>query len=116
MIEKLQAKKKLIAGVAAGVLVIGGAGYYYYAQQQSSGAEHAGHQTTTPVMAMGDVVTLDAKARQLSGLQTAQVASKALTKAIKTTGKIALNDSGRTYITSRVEGRIDELYVVVFNL
>lgn len=111
MIEKLQAKKKLIAGVAAGVLVIGGAGYYYYAQQQSSGAEHAGHQTTTPVMAMGDVVTLDAKARQLSGLQTAQVASKALTKAIKTTGKIALNDSGRTYITSRVEGRIDELYV-----
>ena len=86
MIEKLQAKKKLIAGVAAGVLVIGGAGYYYYAQQQSSGAEHAGHQTTTPVMAMGDVVTLDAKARQLSGLQTAQVASKALTKAIKTTG------------------------------
>ena len=111
MIEKLQAKKKLIAGVAAGVLVVGGAGYYYYAQQQSSGAEHAGHQTTTPVMAMGDVVTLDAKARQLSGLQTAQVASKALTKAIKTTGKIALNDSGRTYITSRVEGRIDELYV-----
>ena len=111
MIEKLQAKKKLIAGVAAGVLVIGGAGYYYYAQQQSSGAEHAGHQTTTPVMVMGDVVTLDAKARQLSGLQTAQVASKALTKAIKTTGKIALNDSGRTYITSRVEGRIDELYV-----
>lgn len=111
MIDKLQAKKKLIAGVVAGVLVIGGAGYYYYAQQQSSGAEHAGHQTTTPVMAMGDVVTLDAKARQLSGLQTAQVASKALTKAIKTTGKIALNDSGRTYITSRVEGRIDELYV-----
>jgi len=62
-------------------------------------------------MAMGDTVTLDAKARQLAGVQTAQAEVKALSKDIKTTGKIAMNESGRTYITSRVEGRVDELYV-----
>lgn len=112
MIEKLQAKKKLIIGVAAGVLVIGGAGYYYTAQHNKPAAvDHTGHQTNAPVMAMGDTVTLDAKARQLAGVQTAQAIVKPLTKEIKTTGKIAMNESGRTYITSRVEGRVDELYV-----
>ncbi|MDF2634221.1 MAG: efflux transporter, family, subunit [Pelosinus sp.] len=111
MIERLQAKKKIIIGVAAGVLVFGGGGYYYATQQAKVTMDHTGHQTTAPVMAMGDVVTLDAKARQLSGVQTAQAIVKALAKEIKTTGKIAMNENGRTYITSRVEGRIDELYV-----
>ena len=112
MIEKLQAKKKLIIGVAAGVLVIGGAVYYYTAQHNKPAAvDHTGHQTNAPVMAMGDTVTLDAKARQLAGVQTAQAIVKPLAKEIKTTGKIAMNESGRTYITSRVEGRVDELYV-----
>lgn len=112
MIEKLQAKKKLIIGVAAGVLVIGGVGYYYTAQHNKPAAvDHTGHQTNAPVMAMGDTVTLDAKARQLAGVQTAQAIVKPLAKEIKTTGKIAMNESGRTYITSRVEGRVDELYV-----
>ncbi|WP_094604297.1 Cation efflux system protein CusB [Sporomusa silvacetica DSM 10669] len=112
MIEKLQAKKKLIIGVTAGVLVIGGAGYYYTAQHNKPATvDHTGHQTNAPVMAMGDTVTLDAKARQLAGVQTAQAIVKPLAKEIKTTGKIAMNESGRTYITSRVEGRVDELYV-----
>lgn len=112
MIEKLQAKKKLILGVTAGVLVIGGTGYYYTGQHnQPAAVSHTGHQMSGPVMAMGDTVTLDAKARQLAGVQTAQAIVKSLTKEIKTTGKIAMNESGRTYITSRVEGRVDELYV-----
>ena len=112
MIERLQAKKKLIIGVTAGVFVIGGAGYYYTAQHAKPvAADHSGHQMTGPVMAMGDVVTLDAKARQLAGVQTAQAVIKPLAKEIKTTGKIAMNENGRTYITSRVEGRVDELYV-----
>lgn len=112
MIEKIQTKKKLIIGITAGVLVIGGAGYYYTTQHNKTAAvDHTGHQTNAPVMAMGDTVTLDAKARQLAGVQTAQVIIKPLAKEIKTTGKIAMNESGRTYITSRVEGRVDELYV-----
>ncbi|QDR81526.1 efflux RND transporter periplasmic adaptor subunit [Sporomusa termitida] len=112
MIEKLQAQKKLIIGMAAGVLVIGGAGYYYSLQHNKPvAADHTGHQMSGPVMAMGDTVTLDARARQLAGVQTAQAVVKALTKEIKTTGKIAMNENGRTYITSRVEGRVDELYV-----
>ncbi|WP_084574653.1 efflux RND transporter periplasmic adaptor subunit [Sporomusa malonica] len=112
MIEKLQAKKKLIIGVTAGILVIGGTGYYYTTQHNKPAAvDHTGHQTNTPVMAMGDTVTLDAKARQLAGVQTAQAIVKSLAKEIKTTGKIAMNESGRTYITSRVEGRVDELYI-----
>lgn len=112
MIEKLQAKKKMFIGMAAGVLVVGGAGYYYSLQlDKPATAEHAGHQMSGPVMAMGDTVTLDARARQLAGVQTAQALVKALTKEIRTTGKIAMNENGRTYITSRVEGRVDELYV-----
>lgn len=112
MIEKLQARKKLIIGVTAGALAIGGAGYYYTTQHVKPVAvDHSGHQMTGPVMAMGDVVTLDARARQLAGVQTAQAVIKPLSKAIKTTGKIAMNENGRTYITSRVEGRVDELYV-----
>ncbi|TCL39866.1 Cu(I)/Ag(I) efflux system membrane fusion protein [Anaerospora hongkongensis] len=112
MIEKLQAKKKIIIGVTAGVLIIGGAGYYYTTQHNKPAAvNHTGHQTNAPVMAMGDTVTLDAKARQLAGVQTAQATVKSLAKEIKTTGKIAMNESGRTFITSRVEGRVDELYV-----
>lgn len=112
MIEKLRAKKKLIIGVTAGVLAVGGAGYYYNTQHvKPSAVDHSGHQMTGPIMAMGDVVTLDAKARQLAGVQTAQAVVKSLTKKIKTTGKIAMNESGRTYITSRVEGRVDDLYV-----
>ncbi len=112
MLEKLQARKKLIIGMTAGVLVIGGTGYYYSLQlNKPVAADHAGHQMSGPVMAMGDTVTLDARARQLAGIQTAQAMVKALTKEIRTTGKIAMNENGRTYITSRVEGRVDELYV-----
>ncbi len=112
MIEKFRSKKKIIIGVTAGVLVVGGVGYYYTAQHnQPAAAGHAGHQMSGPVMAMGDTVTLDAKARQLAGLQTAQAVTKPLNKEIKTTGKIAMNEDGKTYITSRVEGRVDELYV-----
>lgn len=112
MIEKFRSKKKIIMGVTAGVLVVGGVGYYYTAQHnQPAAAGHAGHQMSGPVMAMGDTVRLDAKARQLAGLQTAQAVTKPLNKEIKTTGKIAMNEDGKTYITSRVEGRVDELYV-----
>ncbi|SFL49011.1 efflux RND transporter periplasmic adaptor subunit [Pelosinus propionicus] len=112
MIEKLRDKKKIIIGVTAGVLVFGGAGYYYTTQHSKPSAiDHTGHQMSGPVMAMGDTVTLDAKARQLAGVQTAQAIVKALAKEVKTTGKIAMNESGRTYITSRVEGRVDELYI-----
>ncbi|AIF53307.1 efflux RND transporter periplasmic adaptor subunit [Pelosinus sp. UFO1] len=112
MIEKLRDKKKIIIGVTAGILVFGGAGYYYTMQHNKPVAvDHSGHQMSGPIMAMGDTVTLDAKARQLAGVQTAQAIAKALAKEIKTTGKIAMNESGRTYITSRVEGRVDELYV-----
>lgn len=115
MIDKLRNKKKIVIAMAAGVLVLGGAGYYYTMQNKSVATEHAGQQMgnmdNMSVMAMGDTVTLDARARQLAGVQTAQVATKVLSKEIKTTGKIAMNQIGQTYITSRVEGRVDELYV-----
>ena len=112
MLEKIRGKRKIILGVTAGILAIGGVSYYYTARQpKPAAADHTGHQMTGPVMAMGDTVTLDAKARQLAGVQTAQAIVKSLSKEIKTTGKIAMNENGRTYITSRVEGRVDELYV-----
>ncbi|QJW48767.1 hypothetical protein HA075_26025 [bacterium BFN5] len=86
MSEKIRAKQKIIIGVAAGILALGGAGYYYIHQQaKPAAADHSGHQMNAPVMAMGDVVTLDAKARQLAGVQTTKAVVKPLTKDIKTT-------------------------------
>lgn len=112
MIEKIKAKKKLIIAVTAGVIVTGAGTYYYYANTSNTSAvNHSAHQTASPISVAGDVVKLDAKSRQLAGVQTAQAAVRSLGKEIKTTGKIVMNESGRTYITSRVEGRVDELYV-----
>ena len=74
----------------------------------------SGHQTpaTSGSAAItGEKVTLDAKARQLAGVQTAAVAKKQLVNEIRTTGKVALNENNRSFITSRVEGRVDELYI-----
>lgn len=112
MLEKLDAKKKILIGVAAGVLAVGSVGYYNYAhkQQPTTVVDHSkmagmGNAVT------GEMVKLDAKGQQLAGVQTAGVLKKALNKEIKTTGKVALNDSSRAYITSRVEGRVEELYV-----
>ncbi len=115
MLDRMKANKLVVAGVVAALVAAGGWGYYTYAGKKAaappagnaapSAAGHAGHG------AGGEVVTLDAKARQLAGVQTATVTRRALAKDVKTTGKIALNESSRAYITSRVEGRIDELYI-----
>ncbi|BBB89601.1 MAG TPA: efflux RND transporter periplasmic adaptor subunit [Methylomusa anaerophila] len=113
MIETLRTKKGMIIGVAAGILAAGAAaGYYMYVHNKPavSAVDHSAHQTAGAAVA-GDTVRLDAQARQLAGVQTAQVVARQLNKEIKTTGKVALNESSRAYITSRVEGRVDELYV-----
>lgn len=110
MIDRLKDKKKLIIGVTAGLIISGAGAYYYYANKPSA-VNHSAHQAASPITVAGDVVKLDAKARQLAGVQTAQATIRSLAKEIKTTGKISMNESGRNYITSRVEGRVDELYV-----
>jgi Cu(I)/Ag(I) efflux system membrane fusion protein len=108
--KHLRTKKKWLAvGVTAGVLA-GSIGYYQYYHKQPTTIDHSAHQASG-VMAMGDTVMLDAKARQLAGLQTMPVAFKSLSKSIKTTGKIGFNEAGRSYLTSRIEGRVDEVYV-----
>ncbi|MEG6586361.1 efflux RND transporter periplasmic adaptor subunit [Dendrosporobacter sp. 1207_IL3150] len=104
-------KKRLLVGAVLGALVAGSFGYYTYYHKKPAMVDHSAHQGPSSVEVAGDVVKLDAKARQLAGVQTSQVVSKQLNKEIKTTGKVAFNESGRTYITSRVEGRIDELYI-----
>lgn len=112
MFDKERTKKLIIAGVAVTVLAAGGYGTYKYMNPkhaQTVGQES--HQTGIPATGGGDKVTLDAKARQLAGVQTAKVEKKALTKDIRTTGKLAVNETGRAYLTSRIMGRIDELYI-----
>lgn len=113
MMENGKAKKILAAGLAVAVLGVGGyrAYHYLYVKQTPAAAEHGSHQTGTVSAVAGDKVVLDAKARQLAGVQTARVEKKALTKNIRTTGKVAINETGKAYLTSRVMGRIDELYV-----
>lgn len=114
MADSIRTKKLIITGVAIAVLAGGGYGYYSYSHKSAAPAAtgHEGHGNAAPSMSViGDKVVLDAKARQLAGVQTATVEKKALTKEIRTTGKIALNETGRAYITSRVMGRVDELYV-----
>lgn len=108
-------RKKILVGIVAGAVVLGAAGYYY--TQKAKPNEHAaGHPapssaTSGSATVTGEKVTLDARARQLAGVQTAPVARKQLVKEIRTTGKVALNESNRSFITSRVEGRVDELYI-----
>ena len=113
MTDRLFAKKWLIGGVIVAVIVAGGGWAYYSSAKKAAVNEHAGHQAPggSPVSVVGDTVKLDPQARLLAGVQTATVAKRALVKDIKTTGKIALNETSRSYITSRVEGRIDELYI-----
>jgi Cu(I)/Ag(I) efflux system membrane fusion protein len=83
--------------------------------EQKEPKEHneqtAAQQPAASIVVTGNSVMLDAKARQLSGVQTAKAAVRALNKEIRTTGKVAMNENGRTFVTSRVEGRVDKLYV-----
>ena len=112
---KQQNKKWLIACLT--LVILGGAwgGYSYYIKKMATpaGGEHSGHsQTAKPSVAPGaPTVTLDEKARQLAGVQTALVSRRALDKTIQTTGKVAVDESGRAFLTSRIEGRVDELYI-----
>ncbi len=113
MTDWVKANKWIAIGVVVALTAAGGWwGYGRFAkkaptvpQAASQAGGHAGHGGAT------DVVKLDVKGRQLAGVQTATVTKRQLTKDIKTTGKIALNENSRSFITSRVEGRIDELYV-----
>lgn len=114
MAENSQTKKLIIAGVAIALLAGGGYGYYNYAHKKAApaAAGHEGHSSHGSPAAVGsDTVTLDARARQLAGVQIAKAEKQALAKEIRTTGKIAMNETGRAYITSRVMGRVDELYI-----
>ena len=108
----IKANKWIVLGLIITLAATGGWGYSKFAArtaapagQPAAESGHAGHG------AAADVVKLDAKARQLAGVQTATVAKRPFSKDIKTTGKIALNENSRAFITSRVEGRIDELYI-----
>ncbi len=112
MTDWIKANKWIVLGVIVVLAAAGGWGYSKFAVrtsapagQQAAESGHVGHG------AAADVVKLDAKARQLAGVQTATVAKQPFSKEIKTTGKIALNENSRAFITSRVEGRIDELYI-----
>ena len=113
MLEKLDAKKKILIGVTVSALVVGSVGYYTYVYKQKPVVAEVDHSKMAGMgnAVTGEMVKLDAKAQQLAGVQTAGVLKKELNKEIKTTGKVALNDSSRAYITSRIEGRVEELYV-----
>lgn len=114
MIEKMQRKKWIIVSAAVGVLAASSWGYYAYTHKQPAAAPAAyttGGQMTGAMSMEQDVVMMDAKSRQLAGVQTAPAANRVLSKEIKTTGRIALNENGRSYITARITGRIDEVYV-----
>ena len=113
MVERLKDKKWIAVGVVVVLVAAGGWGYSKYASKQAvaPASEHTGHGAAEAPAVGADTVKLDAKGRQLAGVQTATVAKRQLTKDIKTTGKIALNENNRAFITSRVEGRIDELYI-----
>ncbi|MDR1933470.1 MAG: efflux RND transporter periplasmic adaptor subunit [Spirochaetales bacterium] len=83
-------------------------------------ADHTGENTASAhdapasgsaIVTNGDTVTMNTRARQVSGVQTARAAVRNLTKDIRTTGKVTMNENGRRYITSRVEGRLEKLYV-----
>jgi len=112
MLERLREQKNLALGVAVGVLLLGAGGYYAYSKKKPAAVDHSAHQAAVGSMAVsGDKVTMDATARQLAGVQVAPVSLRQLNKEIRTTGKIAVNDGNRSFLTSRVEGRVDAVYI-----
>lgn len=112
MVANEQTKRLIVAGAVVAVLAAGGYGAYRYTHSQPvETAGHSGHQAGAAAAVSSDKVILDAKARQLAGVQTASVEKKALTKDIRTTGKMTANETGKAYLTSRIMGRIDELYI-----
>ncbi|MDR2742052.1 MAG: efflux RND transporter periplasmic adaptor subunit [Treponema sp.] len=104
-----------IIGGAVIVLVIAGIGFYFKVIKPQSEITMTENTVpaSRPIVVSGDTVTLDERARQLAGIQTARAAVRNLRKDIKTTGKIVINERARTYLTSRVEGRLERLYAAV---
>lgn len=112
MLERLREQKNLVIGIAIGVVILGAGGYYAYSKKKTAGVDHSAHQAAIGNMSVsGDKVTMDATARQLAGVQVAPVQNRALNKEIRTTGKIAVNDGNKALLTSRVEGRVDAVYI-----
>jgi Cu(I)/Ag(I) efflux system membrane fusion protein len=97
------------------LLIAGGFGYYYFVVKPDKGMTVQMGRTeeneTAPITVKDGTVTLSAQAKLVAGVQTAKAAVRNITKDIKTTGKVVMNENRRTYITSRVEGRLDVLSV-----
>jgi Cu(I)/Ag(I) efflux system membrane fusion protein len=96
------------------ILVVAGIGVYVKVikpRQETPVTESAAPAAS--IVVSGDTVTLDERARELAGIQTARAATRNLRKDIKTTGKIVINERARTWLTSRVEGRLERLYAAV---
>lgn len=117
-------KEKPAVGIGAVILLLlagGGIGFYVYASNragmvmpESTAMDMNGSAETAAsaaVVTKGDTVTLNERARRTAGVQTARAAIRNLTKDIRTTGKAAMNETRRAYITSRVEGRIEALHI-----
>lgn len=108
MIERLRSKKMWLYCTAIVIFVIVIGLYFYSGNNMSQNQKKApATQDASPIMAMGDTIVLDEKARQLIGLKTETVSSQTLEKDIRATGEIGINDRGKTYLTSRIEGRIE---------
>ena len=107
-------KVKIVVPV---IIIIAAAGMYVVViKPQSAMPMNEGSASApiaAPIVVSGDTVTLDERARSLAGLQTAKASMRNLRKEIKTTGKIVINERARTYLTSRVEGRLERLYAAV---
>lgn len=113
MTEQIGGKKKWLAIAVIAAVVAGGAYGYYQYHNKYKAASQAGQHVQSGVMTMeGNTVMLDAKARALAGVQTAPAAKRSLSKEIRTTGKIVVNEGNKSIVASRIEGRIDELYIV----
>jgi Cu(I)/Ag(I) efflux system membrane fusion protein len=96
------------------ILAIAGVGVYFKVikpQPEMPMTENAAPAAS--IVVSGDTVTLDDRARELAGIQTARAARRNLRKDIKTTGKIVINERARTWLASRVEGRLERLYAAV---
>jgi Cu(I)/Ag(I) efflux system membrane fusion protein len=109
MSEKANAKTKLF--VILGVLILIIAGFGYFGMKPAEAVYQPQFSATAPIITNGDTVTLSERSRQLAGIQTAKAVTREFRKDIKTTGKITMNENARAYITSRVEGRLERLFV-----
>jgi Cu(I)/Ag(I) efflux system membrane fusion protein len=111
--SKKKNRAVMAAAIAVALCAVGALVFFKAAENPAGHAAEGGDGGAqgAAIAVKDGAVTLSARARQAAGVQTARAAVRNISRNLRTTGKVAMDENRRSYITSRVEGRLDVLYV-----